>query len=173
MKKLLIFIVVFVVLAVVIFLAPAFLRPEVNNESMVLINKPTENVWQKFMNPENMGKWLSNFKRIEPISGAPETPGSKFKIVLDMEGQEQSAVETVNEVVPNTKFAFDLESDIFKDEITVTFENKGLSTEMVQTEKAYGKGLVWRAMMFWMSSTMANISQQNLENFKKFAEKSE
>ncbi|MEZ5344832.1 MAG: SRPBCC family protein [Pyrinomonadaceae bacterium] len=169
-KKVLIGLVVAVVLLLAIFFAPAFLVPVVTNETRVTINKPREEVWKKFMDSSQMGKWLVGFKSIETISGEPDKVGSKHKIVLEENGQRFEATETVKEVVENEKFAFELAADAIRDDITVTLINKGLTTEVVQSERVTADGVFYRAMCFWMKSWMRERSQQNMDNLKKYIE---
>lgn len=169
-KKILIGLLIVVIGLAVIFFAPAFLKPVITQESHVTINKPQKEVWTKFMDSSKMGKWLIGFKRIETISGAPEAVGSKYKIVLEENGQQFEAIETVKAVEENEKFVFELAADAFTDEITVTLVNKGLTTEVVQSENVKVDGIFYRAMFFWMQSWMKERSQANLNNLKKYIE---
>ncbi len=171
-KRIAIGIILSFALLLLIFLVPAFLKPNVTHTSRVTIEKPANEVWQKFMNPDNTGKWLEGFERFEPVSGTPESKGSKQKIFLTINGREESAVETIIEIEPNKKFAFNLDSDRFQNEITISLTSNGGSTEFVQTEVASGKGVLMRALIYWVSDEMFKISQKNLENLKKFIEES-
>ena len=136
------------------------------------MNKPPAEVWEKFSNTDNLDKWIEGFKSIETISGEPNQVGSKYKIVIEEDGQRFEATETVKEVVENEKFAFDLESDMAKSEVEYTMVNKGLSTEVTEKITFTGKGILWQALFYWMQSSMKEKSKGNLERFKKFAEES-
>ncbi len=170
MKKILLGLLLLIVLAVVAFFAPAFLKPVLTNESRVTIDKLREEAWKKFMQTENMDKWLIGFKSIELVSGEQGAVGSKYKIVIEENGQRMEAFETVKEVVENERFAFELASDMVSDDIIVTFTDKGDATEVVQSETIKGKGILWRALFYWMQSSMSQRSQDNLNNLKKYIE---
>ncbi len=170
MKKLLIVLLSLILIAVVIFFAPAILKPTLTHESRVLIGKSREEVWKKFTDSENMGKWIEGFKSIETISGEPKTVGSKYKIVIEEDGNRFEAIETVKEIVENEKFVFELSGDMLTDDVVVTLVDKGLSTEIIQTETLRAKGFLYKALFYWMHSTLSEKSQSNLNNFKKFAE---
>ena len=171
-KKLLIALLLLIAGAVVIFFAPAVLRPTLTHETRVMINKTTDEVWDKWTDSKNMGKWIHGFKSIETISGDPMTVGSKYKIVIENEGEVFEATETIKEVVIGEKFAFELDGDIITDDVVVTLVNKGLTTELIQSETITAKGFFWKALFYWMQSSMSEQSQKNLNNLKKFIEES-
>lgn len=169
-KKILVFLFVFVLIVGVVFLAPAFLKPSLNHANTVTINKPSDEVWKKMMDADSMGKWLKGFKSIETLSGEPGTVGSKYKIVVEEDGHHFEAIETVKEVVENEKFAFILDGDVLTNDVVVTLENKGLTTDYTQAETIKAKGIFMRAMFYWMQSEFSRRSKENLESFKKYAE---
>lgn len=169
-KKLLIFVVILVLAAATIFFAPAFLKPSVNYQNTVSISKPPEEVWTKMMQSENMGKWLKGFKSIETLSGEPGTVGSKYKIIIEEDGNKFEAVETVKEVLENKKFAFILDGDVLTNDVVVTLENKGLTTDYTQAETVVGKGFLMRALFFWMQTEFSGRSKESLESFKRYVE---
>ncbi len=169
-KKLLLFLVVLIIAIAVIFIAPAFLKPKLNYQNTVSINKPHPEVWKKMMQSENMDKWLKGFKSIETLSGEPGTVGSKYKIVVEEDGHRFEAIETVKEVVENKKFAFVLDGEVLTNDVVVTLTDKGLTTDYTQAETVEGKGIFMRALFFWMQSEFSNRSKESLESFKKYAE---
>jgi len=169
-KKIILGLLALIVAVTAIFLAPAILKPTLTNESRVTINKPREEVWKKFMDSSKMGEWLIGFKSIEPVSGEPNKVGSKYKITIEENGEQMEAFETVKEIVENEKFAFELANDMVSDDIIVTFVNRGLTTEVVQSETINAKGIVWKALFYWMQSTITKRSQENLNNLKKYIE---
>ena len=169
-KKLLLFLAVFVLALGAIFISPAFLKPQLNYENTVSINKTPEEVWKKMMQTENMDKWLKGFKSIETLSGEPGTAGSKHKIVIEEDGHRFEAVETVKEVIENKKFSFILDGDVLTNDVVVSLTDKGLTTDYTQAESVEGKGILMRAMFFWMQSEFSKRSKESLESFKKYAE---
>ena len=172
MKKLLIGLLIVIVALAIGFFAPAFLKPTLTHENRVMVNKPPAEVWEKFSNTDNLPKWIEGFKSIETISGEPNQVGSKYKVVIEDNGQTFEATETVKEIVENEKFAFELDSDMATTDVEFTLINKGLSTEVVEKDTFTGKGIFWKALFYWMQSSMKERSKTNLERFKKFAEES-
>ena len=170
MKKLLIILLSIILVAVVVFFAPAVLKPTLTHESKVIIGKTPKEVWEKYTDAEKMGKWIKGFQSIEKISGETNAVGSKYKIVIEEDGERFEATETVKQIVENEKFAFELDGDMLTDDVVVTFVNKGLSTEIIQSETLKAKGFLFKALFYWMHSTMSEKSQNNLNSFKKFVE---
>ena len=169
-KKLLLILFLAIVAAVLIFFVPAILNPTLSQESKISISEPRILVWDEWTNPDNMAKWLEGFKSIERISGEPLTKGSKYKIVVEMDGEQFEAIEEITDVVTHEKFSFRLIGDMLTDDVTVTLTDKGLTTDFVQSETIAAKGLFNRAFFYWMQSSMAAQSQKNLDNLKKFIE---
>lgn len=169
-KKFLLFLVLLIFVLGAIFIAPAFLKPQLSYQNKVSIAKSPEEVWTKMMQSENMGKWLKGFKSIETLSGEPGTVGSTHKIVIEEDGHRFEAIETVKEVEENKKFAFILDGDVLTNDVVVTLQNKGLTTDYTQSETVEGKGIFMRAMFFWMQSEFSRRSKESLESFKKYVE---
>jgi len=170
MKKALIIIVVVLAIAAAGFLAPGVLRPTLEYESRVTVNKPRAEVWKLFFDEANMGKWIKGFKSIELVSGKKGEVGSKYLLIVEDESERYRLRETVTEIKPPEVYAFVLEADPLFDDVRVTFADDGGNTEVVQREKVRGKNLLWRSLFFWMQSTFTDNAQKTLERLKRFAE---
>ena len=57
-------------------------------ETTLVINKPVVLVWNFFDNPDNLGKWLTGFKRFEHISGQVGHIGSKSRQIYEERGRQ-------------------------------------------------------------------------------------
>ncbi len=169
-KKILLAIVALVVLAVAVFFAPGLFVGDLTNETRLVINKPRDEVWDKFQDDSKMGEWLKNFKSIETVEGKPRTVGSKHRITFDMDGEEIVMMQTMTAFNKGESFAFKLENETMYSEIDVRLNDKGLVTELVQKEKYHGQNVLWHSMFYWLKSWLAENSRENMENFKKYAE---
>ena len=54
-------------------------------------------VWAAFTNPDNMGRWVRNFKSFKTTSGEPGQPGATAEVVFDEKGKAVVLTETVTE----------------------------------------------------------------------------
>jgi carbon monoxide dehydrogenase subunit G len=167
-KKLLIAIFCLMATFAVIFFAPAFFAGSIEYQNTVEIPRSPEFVWQQMIEPEKLGKWLKGLKSIEVLSGSPGKIGSKYRIIVEEDGDRFEAVETVTEVQDHKKFGFTLDGDLLTNDVVVTLEPKGSGTKYTQAESVKPKGILMRAMFFWMQSWMSGRSKEDLDNFRKF-----
>ena len=88
----------------------------------ITVDAGVDAVWAAFTNPDNMGRWVQNFKSITPKSGKPGQPGSTAEVVFDENGKEVVLTETVTERREKSFFAGDYESPHGKTHIVHHFE---------------------------------------------------
>jgi uncharacterized protein YndB with AHSA1/START domain len=157
-------------LAVGVFLLTGLFVPSVSYQSGVEINKPRDFVWRQFTDESKTKEWMPGFKRFETISGKPLEVGSKFKLVIESEGQEYELTETNTEIRAPELFGFNLENEVLKNEVTVTFTEQNGKTLLTQDEKVTGSNIFWRAMFFWMKSSLNENSKFALNRLKVFVE---
>ncbi len=169
-KKIVLALLLFAVVAVVVFFAPGFLAGDFENETKIIVNEKRDVVWAKFQDASKMGKWLENFKGIETIEEKPGKIGSKYRLRFDNNGSEIVMTETMTAFKESERFGFVLENEVMHSEVDVKLIDKGLVTEFVQKEKFHGQNVFWHSLFYWIESTMADNSKKNLDNFKKYAE---
>ncbi len=169
-KKILLGIILLIAVAALVFFAPGVMSGDLENETRITINRPRDEVWTKFQDESKMGEWLEGFKSIEPIEGPPRTVGSKFKLTFVNDGQEIVMTETMTAYKEGEHFAFNLANDVMYSDIDIKLIDKGPETELIQKEKYHGQNVFWHALFFWMKTSMANHSEQNMVRFKKYAE---
>lgn len=61
----------------------------------VMINLPRQRVIELFDDPDSLQKWQPGLKSFEHLSGEPGQPGSKSKLVYDMNGRKIEMIETI------------------------------------------------------------------------------
>lgn len=170
MKKILITIIGVIVVAAAGFFLPGVLNPEIEYENRVVIKKPRAEVWRLFNDESKMGEWLKGFKSIELVKGKKGEVGSEYVLITEDENEIYRLRETVTEIKPEETYGFTLEADPLFDHVKVTFSDKGDDTEVVQAERVRGKNLFWRALFYWMSSSLSSNSKETLGRLKKFVE---
>ncbi len=153
-----------VALLVICFLAIGFFNPSVSMETRVEVNKPVGVVWAYFIDQNKMKEWLPNVKSIEPISGEPNTVGSKWKMVFEEGGSEFVMTETMTEFKENEVFAFVLENEVIRADDRITFIDKGDKTEIVENNTFVGGNIFWRSLF---ALTKSNCQKNSLETYQK------
>ena len=125
----------------------------------VKAKSPVNIAWQVFTDDSLSTHWLSGLKSMETIEGEPLTVGSKFKLIFEEEGNRYEMIETMTAVEPESKFAFDADSDIMSSHTEITFNQVGDSTIITDVSSFQAKGFVLKAILPLMSEAMAERSK--------------
>ena len=100
-----------ITVVVLVFFATGLLVKETNYSTEVEINKPLEEVFVIFEDPQTLKKWLPEVKSIEPIAVKEGKVGSTYKMIVENEGQEMIMIEKITAYIPNEKMTFQFDSD--------------------------------------------------------------
>jgi len=163
--------VIALVLGAAVFFTPGFLYPTLRYESRVAIDLPRQEVWDKFNDESGMKDWLKGLKSIELVEGKKGEPGSRYRLLIDGDGEEIELFEEMREIRPPGKYSFTLEAEPLVNEVEVIFSDAGGKTDMVQKEAVTGRNLFWRSLFYWLQSTFQRNAKDNLTSFKKYAER--
>ncbi len=117
---------------------------EVSYTATARVNAPIEAAWQTFMDGERMREWMPGFERIEHLSGEPMTAGATYRLYFE---NGDLLTETITEIVPHQEYSFDMETNLFTGQTSVTFEDMGRFIRMQQTSSFRGSTFVWRALL--------------------------
>jgi uncharacterized protein YndB with AHSA1/START domain len=97
----------------------------VKTTSSVEINRPVEEVWRFFDNPDNMPLWLEGFKRFEPLSGKQGQVGAKSKHVYEVGGRTFEMIEEITKRDPPREFSGILSNKMMTSTMVNSFEDLG------------------------------------------------
>ncbi len=171
MKKLLLFILSFIILLVGAFFAVGFVVPKFEYTNRVEIDRPADVVWDYFADASKAKDWIRGLKSMELIEGQPNTPGAKFKMEFEDDGRQITMTETVKTWKPREEFAFKLENEVMISDTTVRFTEQNGKTTVVQTVNAQGGNPFWRSLFALMRGTFESQGQEIMENLKRNVEK--
>jgi hypothetical protein len=153
-----------------LFILTGLLFPKISYESRIEVTKPVDKAFFTFLDAGRMGEWFTGFKKIEYLSGMPNTRGSKFKLTFDIKNEEIVAIQEVTDFKWNKVFAFTLEHKMIKVESRIEFTEKGVGTEIVSNNVVRGKGVFRRFLVPFMKSGMKKQSQEDFDRLKKVIE---
>jgi uncharacterized membrane protein len=139
-------------------------------EVTIEVNAPLPQVWEAFMNTDNMPHWMDGFQSIENLSGNPEEVGSRWRMVFLEGGREVALEETVTAIKERQEFSFRIDHDSMWSETTIEFLTDGTSTNLVSRTEAAGKGILGKAMMGLMSGHMKKRQSADFTRFKAMVE---
>ena len=156
----------------ILFFGTGLLFPDVEYESTIIVDRPVDKSFMVFLDARKMSEWLTGFRRLEPISGMPNIPGSKFRMIMEVNGREVSVTQEVTGFKWNELFAFKLEHDIMTVSSEVTFKSKEMKTEITARNRVYGKNLFWKSMNVFLKKSMSRQAQEDYTKLKEVIEAS-
>lgn len=173
MFKKIIFILLGIIVAIIVgFLAMGFLNPTHENSVSVTVNAPVSKSYSVFRNPDNMGKWMDNFKSFKNVSGGDNEVGSKWEIVFDENGRDLVMVETVTAIEHDKLFAFDVEDSFAKFHIEIKFEEVNGQTVITQNTTGAGESIAAKSMMAIMKGQINKQNEKMYNRLKTLIENS-
>ncbi|QTE22643.1 SRPBCC family protein [Polaribacter cellanae] len=163
-------ILVVITMLVLLFFATGLIVKETKYTAQVSIDKPVEEVFNQFNEPENMKNWIPEIKSFETINKNQGITGSVYKLVVNNQGQDITMTEKVMAYVPNEKVTlfFDAENMLKKDDYIFT-EKEGVTTVTLNAS-CRSDSYVMACMFPYFKGTFQEQDQTYLNNFKKYIE---
>ena len=134
------------------------------------INKPLEEVIEKFRDTEGAKQWMEGLQKIEPVSGTPGEVGAETNFYFLFRKKEMKIEETILEQDLPRQIKFAYRSSMGYNEVEMLFE-KISDSSVKQTNNSYFelKGFM-KIMGFLMKGMFKKQTLKYLEGFKKYAE---
>ena len=169
--KYLLFLIIGLVLA---FLAVGFIHPTVNYGHEITVNKSIKEAWTVQQDASKYGQWLEGFKSIDLIEGEAGKVGSKYRVIVQPEGQPDfEMIETVASVKEFDHMQLKFDSDMMLFDQTTSFVEADGKTTIKTDSKVDGKGMMMRSMFALMEMFGGAFQKQevaNIEALKKVIE---
>ncbi len=162
-----------IVLLSVIFFATGLVVKEIDYTLKIVVNKPVKEVFDDFKTIDNQKKWMPELDTIEPISENPQKIGSKYRLLLMIEGKQTMMKQKILAFVPNQKIAYRFNSDVLVRNEDYLFEKQENTTKIIQHTRIRSMSYMLACTFPWFKRNFVEGSQEYLNNFKKFVEKSE
>jgi len=135
------------------------------------INKPLEEVIEKFNDTEGAKQWMEGLQKIDRISGTPGEVGARTDFYFLHKKKEMKISETILEQNFPHQIKFAYQSPMGKNEVEMLFEQLADGSTK-QTNNTYFelKGFM-KMFGFLMKGMFKKQSYKYLNGFKKYAEK--
>lgn len=155
-----------------VFLGTGLVIKENRYEASVEVDKPLSEVFQKFNDMSKIKQWIPEIKSIDTLNFNPGITGSKFKMVVDNQGEEVTMEEKVLAYIKNEKVTlfFNAESMLKTDEYLFSERNGKTQIQMNSTFRSEDSYML-SCFFPYFKGTLRDIDQGYLDNFKAFAEK--
>ena len=134
------------------------------------INKPLEEVVEKFKDPDGVKHWMEGLQRIEHISGTPGEVGAKSDFYFLHKKKEMKISETILEQNLPRQIKFAYQSPMGNNEVEMVFE-KLTDHSVKQINNSYFelKGFM-KIMGFLMKGMFKKQSLKFMTAFKDYVE---
>lgn len=132
------------------------------------IDAPLETVSRLFADPEKSTQWMDDVE-YEPVSGAPGTPGSKYRLLSKTGGMNFTATVLARDLPNESRLVLEAPA------VTVSVRGKLAAissdrTELVSEELFDFQGFFNRAFGFFARPVIRKAHRRHMESFKRFAE---
>lgn len=168
--KILKYLVIVIVVLAIIFFGAGILTPSVSYECSIEVDKPAKECWSVMNDESKMSKWILGYKRMEHVSGTPNTVGAVSNVFVDDNGEEMVMQETITTIQENEKMGMVFSMDFMEMDFEINFDEKDGKTTITTISTTEGNGMVAKSMMAFMSGMMKEQEMKNLSNLKKVIE---
>ncbi len=134
------------------------------------INKPLEEVIEKFKDPDGVKHWMEGLQRIEHISGTPGEVGAKSDFYFLHKKKEMKISETILEQNLPRQIKFAYQSPMGNNEVEMVFEKlNDHSVKQINNSYFELKGFM-KVMGFLMKGMFKKQSLKFMIAFKDYVE---
>ena len=138
--------------------------------AVVEVDAPREGVAERYIDPRNNEKWMTDLDRLDLLHGDPGMPGSAYRLISD-QPHLSFVAEVVERRLPEM-VRLQLDAPSLSVDIHVTFAAlPGDRTRLRSTEVFRFKGLFGRAMSLFARKSIHAAHLQQMNAFKSYAER--
>lgn len=166
-----------IILGIIIFISVVFFSTgliikENKYTASIEVDKPISEVFKKFNDISKIHEWIPEVKSVDTLNFNPGITGSKFKMVVDNQGEEVVMEEKVLAYINDHKVTlfFDGEGMLKTDQYIFKEEDGKTNIELSSTFKSEDSYML-SCVFPYFKGTLKKIDEQYLKNFKAFAEK--
>lgn len=159
-----------ILLVVIIFFGKGLLTPSVSYESEIVVNKSAAESWAVMSDESKLSQWIKEVKKIELVSGTPNTVGAVSNIHVVDGGQEMVMKETITKMTPNELMAMTFTMDFMDMDYEMHMKEEGGKTTITSKSTTTGNGIFAKSMLSFMGGSMKTQEDNNLNNLKKLIE---
>ena len=153
------------------FISLGFFHSSFQYENQIEVDASVEKSYATFINDSLASEWLIGYVGNEALSGTPLTPGARFLMKFEQDGQAFEMIEELKEIKENEKFIFDMETESFTGTVEIYFEGNDQKTTITAYSTMAGSNILYRSMFYLLKSGLEKQSQMNYDQLKEVIEK--
>jgi len=120
--------------------------------------------------PAKANLWVTNLKRIEPVSGTAKAIESKSNYVFDENGKDIVMMQTITSYRMNEVFASNLQNDFSSFDFEIRYREEDGKTLISEHNTGKGNSLISRSRLAIMKSSVKKQRRELYSNLKKLLE---
>ena len=117
-----------------------------------------------------MPDWILGFKRIELVSGTPNTLGAVSNVYIEENGEEMVMEETITAFEPNKQLGMKFTMDFMNMDYNLFLKEEAGKTLILTTSQTTGNSLFAKSIVSFMTKSMKAQEDENLNNLKRIIE---
>jgi len=157
-------------LLVFMFLILGMIKPTIEYDSHITVDKSVEESWNVIQDPNKMSEWMTGFKSFEHISGEPGQVGSVSHVIFDTNGSEVIIKETITKIIPNHSIAMTFQNDMMEMDYELEMKGDGNQTEIRTSTLVEGNGMITKSFIAISPGSLKKQEDTNLSMLKKAIE---
>lgn len=154
------------------FVAFGYFAPAYDHYAREDVDASTDVCWSFFTKVHRMDEWIEGFKKVEIIKGLPNRPGSKFRVTLERNGEENVLTQTVLKFEKDEIFSFDMENEHIFGHTEITFDDSDGATHIQYRQVLKGKNAIYHAFLKLRESTLVDQQNRDLHRLRIMIESS-
>jgi uncharacterized protein YndB with AHSA1/START domain len=169
--KILFYVVGFIATCFLGFYIIGVVKPVVNYETSITINRSAEQTWSVLSNDSLMSQWIQGFEKIEITNGEPFLKESTYKIYLKDAKQSFINEYKVINVMPNELYEYQLDNTVLKNHITISLSTpKEFTTTLKITNSVEAKNWFLSSLFVFFKSQFQSQDEITYTALKKLVE---
>jgi len=157
-------------LLVIMFLLMGVVKPTIEYNSEITVDKSVEESWNVTQDPHKMSEWMTGFKSFEHVSGEPGQVGSVSNVIFETNGSETVIKETITRIIPNHSIAMTFENDMMEMDYVLEMKGDANQTEIKTYTQVEGNGTIMKSFIAMAPGSFKKQEDTNLSMLKKTIE---
>lgn len=140
-------------------------------EINIIINKPTDIVYQAFIDLNNMLLWTKDLEKIEIENEPFGEVGTTMRLYYDKNGQENMLEDTLEFIEPGRRIKSRITGDGLNASVETTIEAINDATRLTLIWDGRGNNVVTRIILFIFKNKIKKETLSELNYFKELVER--
>jgi len=144
--------------------------PETHYELEVKVERPRQEVFSIFNDPETMPHWIEGFKSMERLSGEQGRNGATYRMTVLNDGKEISVTQNVVKQIAAESCEYLVTDENMNNKVLITFTDDGTGTVIRVSKYFKGRKMLSRCMLPLLKSSLYEQDVRQFNMLKAYIE---